>query len=117
MRASRQLGVDGEAVAAARYEAEGYRILDRNWRCPRGEIDIVAARDGVVVFCEVKTRSSTRFGSPAEAVGSEKQARLRLLATLWLRERGRSFRELRFDVAAVTASPRGMQVQIIDAAF
>lgn len=117
MRASRQLGIDGEQAVAGRYEAAGYRILDRNWRCARGEIDIVAVRGDEVVFCEVKTRSSSRFGSPAEAVGHEKRSRLRRLAALWLREHGRCFRIVRFDVASVLASPRGLEVELITDAF
>ena len=75
------LGVRGEDAAAAWYRSASYEILDRNWRCAEGEIDLVArsAEGGVLVFCEVKTRSSARFGSPFEAVTPAKQRRVRAL--------------------------------------
>jgi putative endonuclease len=109
-------GRRGEDLAAAWYLARGYEILDRNWRVAGGELDIVAASDGVLVFCEVKARSSDRFGTPAEAVGPLKQRRLRELATrylaAWPSERRRPGR-IRFDVAAVS----GDAVEVIEAAF
>ncbi|MGY6502067.1 MAG: YraN family protein [Acidimicrobiales bacterium] len=108
-----ELGAAGESAAAAWYEAEGYVILDRNWRCREGEIDLVVARGRVVVFSEVKTRSSTRFGVPAEAVTPAKQARIRRLATRWLREGSARPADLRFDVVAVT----GDRVEVIEGAF
>jgi putative endonuclease len=77
------LGRAGEDLAAAWYEAQGYEVLARNWRCRAGELDIVARRDRLHVFCEVKSRSSSAFGVPAEAVGPAKSARLRRLAALW----------------------------------
>ncbi len=79
----RALGRAGEDLAAAWYEARGYEVVARNWRCRAGELDIVARRDRLYVFCEVKTRSSDAFGVPAEAVGPAKRARLRRLAALW----------------------------------
>ena len=66
------------------YADAGYRVLDRNWRCREGELDVVVARGSVLVFCEVKTRRSTAFGVPAEAVTVTKQRRLRTLAMRWL---------------------------------
>ena len=65
------------------YEAHGYEVVARNWRCREGELDIVARRGRLHVFCEVKSRSSDAFGVPAEAVGRPKRARLRRLAALW----------------------------------
>ena len=85
-RARLRLGAAGEDLAAAWYEANGYRILARNWRCREGEIDLVCLRDRVVVICEVKTRSSDAFGHPAEAVTPAKQQRLRVLAGRWLED-------------------------------
>ena len=64
-------------MAERRYRRDGYRVLARNWRCPSGEIDLILERGGLVVFSEVKTRSSTAFGWPAEAVDRRRQARLR----------------------------------------
>ena len=84
------LGRSGEDLAAAWYAARGYEVLARNWRCRQGELDLVAGRGGVTVFCEVKTRTSDAFGVPAEAVGPLKQARLRRLAALWFADQARS---------------------------
>jgi putative endonuclease len=106
-------GVAGEDRAAAWYAAAGYQILARNWRCRDGEIDLVAAHDGCVVFCEVKTRSSAAFGFPAEAVTRTKQDRLRRLAVMWLAASDHHPREIRFDVAAVL----GTELEIIEDAF
>lgn len=89
-------------------------MLDRNWRTRQGEIDLVLRRDDLVVFCEVKTRTSTVFGEPFEAVTRTKQARLRRLAADWLRSApGAGRYELRFDVASV----RGATVEVLEAAF
>src|SRR4051812_50184293 len=70
----------GEDLAARWYASQGYEVVDRNWRSPTGEIDLVVCRGSVVVFCEIKTRASDRYGAPATAVGRSKQRRLRLLA-------------------------------------
>lgn len=109
---NRDLGRRGEAAAAEWYEVSGYRILDRNWRCEHGELDLVVERAETVVFVEVKARSSGRYGSGFDAVGPAKQRRLRRLASVWLSERrrtatagrpsGQSFRtDVRFDVVDV----------------
>jgi putative endonuclease len=111
--ARRARGDAGEARAAAWYEAAGYEVLARNWRCRDGEIDLVVARRGCVVFCEVKSRASAAFGLPAEAVTPAKQARLRRLAARWLDEAARRPREVRFDVAAIL----GDDLEVIEAAF
>lgn len=112
----RALGTFGEDAAAAWYEANGYVVLDRNWRIARGELDIVAARpaEGLVVFCEVKTRSSDRYGSGLEAVDRRKQQRLRSLATGWLAAQDRRWPRLRFDVIDVDA--RG-HLRVVESAF
>ncbi len=103
MRASQQLGQDGEEVAARHLTGLGWVVLDRNWRCREGELDIVAVEpDGTCVFCEVKTRSSTAFGEPSEAVGPVKARRIRGLALRWLAEHPeRRGSVLRFDVVSV----------------
>ncbi|MDA8301494.1 MAG: YraN family protein [Actinomycetota bacterium] len=80
----REIGHRGEDLAAEWYEAHGYEVVARNWRCRAGELDIVARKGSQLVFCEVKTRSSDSFGLPAEAVGYAKQARVRRLAGMWL---------------------------------
>ena len=114
MTAGRQrLGRWGEDKAAAWYEARGWDVLDRNWRGDGGEIDLVLRRDGVVVFCEVKTRSGTRYGTAAEAVDHRKQRRIRRLAVQWLRGRHEPAGELRFDVACV----QNGRVEVLEGAF
>jgi putative endonuclease len=101
MRAKDVLGRTGEQAAADYLAAAGMRILDRNWRCKDGEIDIVAADRHVFVVCEVKTRSSARYGTPLEAVGRAKLRRLRRLAVLWLIAHGIRYDEIRIDVVGL----------------
>lgn len=114
----RQLGARGEELVARWYRARGYRVLDRNWRCRQGELDLVLDRAGVVVFCEVKTRRSDAFGTPAEAVGWRKQQRIRGLAAAWLRGSGVRARDLRFDVASVLLPARGRaSISVLEGAF
>ena len=125
----RELGRAGEEAAAAWYEERGYRVLDRNWRCRDGELDLVLSGPAALVFCEVKTRSSLAFGAPAEAVTRTKQVRLRRLAAQWLAahpggggggggsggsgRRAGGGRDIRFDVACVMDG----QVEVIEGAF
>jgi putative endonuclease len=113
-QARRILGATGEEQVAAWYSARGYEVVARNWRCREGELDLVLRHGRVFVFCEVKTRTSDAFGIPAEAVGREKQARIRRLAARWLEDEATmSAREIRFDVASVLAG----EVEIIEGAF
>src|SRR5437773_321129 len=84
MRAKDALGREGEQAAVEYLQGCGFRILDRNWRCDGGELDIVAVDRHVLVACEVKSRSGTRYGSPLDAVGKAKQKRLRRLAVAWI---------------------------------
>jgi putative endonuclease len=95
------VGTLGEQAAAAALEDQGYRILNRNYRVRGGELDIVAEKNGVLVFCEVKTRTSAYFGLPEEAVTIAKRRRLRRLALEYLQREGRRARILRFDVISV----------------
>ena len=107
MAAKDAIGRYGEQVATSHLEQAGYTVLDRNWRCAEGEIDLVARDGEVLVFCEVKTRSGVAFGDPAEAVIAAKAERLRRLALRWMAARGVLGRELRFDVVSVLRQPRG----------
>ncbi|MPY94621.1 MAG: YraN family protein [Acidimicrobiia bacterium] len=109
----RALGTYGERRAAVWYERRGYVVLARNWRCRHGELDLVVRRGGLVAFCEVKTRSSTAFGSPAEAVTALKRARIRRLAVAWLAESRVGAADLRFDVACVS----GGRIEVLEGAF
>jgi putative endonuclease len=114
----RALGQRGELLAAAWYERAGYTVLDRNWRRREGELDLVLGLGRAVVFCEVKTRTSNRFGAPVEAITRTKQRRIRVLAGLWLGEQGLRGRDLRFDVASVMVE-RGTDpvIEVLEGAF
>jgi putative endonuclease len=94
------------------YVAHGYEVVDRNWRSSTGELDLVACLGSLVVFCEIKTRASDRYGPPEAAVGWAKQRRIRLLAAEWLAAHDRHG-AIRFDVAAVT----GVRIEVFEAAF
>jgi putative endonuclease len=104
------LGAFGEQIAARHLVDAGLTLLDRNWRCPAGEIDIVAADHGTVVVCEVKTRRSFRFGTPLEAVTSQKAARLHRLGWLWVKAHEVRCRGLRVDVVAIESRRNGPAV-------
>lgn len=87
---------------AARYlETMGYTIVECNWRCRLGEVDIVAEDDGVLVFVEVRTRTGNGFGTPQESVDRRKQARLRRVAQMYVQAQGKHNRPLRLDVVAI----------------
>ena len=103
----------GEDRAALHYRRLGYTVLDRNWRSPSGELDLVVERDGIVVFSEVKTRRDDRYGPAAAAVGPSKQRRIRLLAVEWLDAHRLPRDGIRFDVVAIT----GVQINVIESAF
>lgn len=96
-----RLGREGEALAARWLEEQGYTVVERNWRCTLGELDLIVRRDGVTVFVEVKTRSSTAFGHPFEAITRTKTVRLRRLAAEWCRAHGPVPGETRIDAIAV----------------
>lgn len=95
------LGDHGEALASEILERECYRIVQRNFRCRAGEIDIIAEKDGVIHFIEVKTRYGCRTGYPAEAVNKRKQRSIRLAAEYYLMMNGEWRSDLSFDVVSV----------------
>ena len=97
-----ELGRRGEQVAAEWLQERGYTLIDRNWRCSAGELDLVLRDGSTMVFAEVKTRSSLEFGHPFEAITSRKAARLRRLAAAWCREREPGAPSVRIDAVAVT---------------
>ena len=101
------LGRQVEQLAVEHLCQDGLRVLDRNWRCAEGEIDIVAAERRSLVICEVKTRSSVRYGTPLEAVSRAKRSRLRRLAACWLVAHGVLFDEIRIDVVGVLRTESG----------
>ena len=107
MNAKDILGRRGEQLAVEHLQRAGLRILDRNWRCADGEIDIVAAERRALIVCEVKTRSGVRYGTPLEAITRQKRNRLRRLAIRWLVAHGILFDEIRIDVVGVLRSESG----------
>lgn len=107
MQAKDILGRSGEQAAAEYLESNGLRILDRNWRCAGGEIDIVAVERHTLVVAEVKARSGIRYGSPLEAVSRAKRARLRRLAVQWLNAHGVRFDQVRIDVVGLVFDGTG----------
>ena len=111
--ARRVLGAGAEDLVARHYASAGWDVLARNWRCREGELDLILRRGGVIVFCEVKARSTDRFGGGAAAVTPAKQARIRRLAMRWLAETAARAPKLRFDVAVVEAGA----VRVIEGAF
>ena len=107
--AARHLGIRGEQIALSWYLARDYQLVDRNWRCKDGELDLVLSKDNLYVFCEVKTRSSAGYGLPIEAITPSKLAKWRKAAAQWLSTRTDARpRKVRFDVAAV--KPGGIEV-------
>jgi putative endonuclease len=114
----RTLGHTGEQAAAEWYEAHGYHVIVRNWRCAAGEIDLLCMRQSpagcvTLVVCEVKTRSSLSHGHPLEAVTPAKQRRLRRLAIEYLRSQDTVYEHIRFDVVALTRHG----LDIVESAF
>ena len=100
-----RLGRYGEDLAVRYLRDLGMEVLDRNWRCEHGEVDVVARDGDCVVFCEVKTRRSSGFGEPVEAVTFAKAMRLRRLAAAYLRAHRPAAGRVRIDVVGVLCRP------------
>ena len=112
MGISNAVGRFGEEVAVQHLRGIGMAVVDRDWRCRDGELDVVARDGDVLVFCEVKTRRGTRYGRPVEAITPAKAKRLRDLARMWLADSRSHAGGLRFDVVEVLLSTqRGTQVE------
>jgi putative endonuclease len=129
MHTRAQIGRRGERLAAGKLEAEGYRVIERNYRTREGELDIVAVRDGTIVFCEVKTliaRNVDRGGPlfALESVNNAKRAQVRRMARSWIADRPRSANArgrpaVRFDAIGVVLSAAGelLRIDHVEAAF
>jgi putative endonuclease len=107
MAAKDELGRRGEAIAAGYLADAGMRVVERNWRCQQGEIDLIARDGEELVFVEVKTRSSTSFGHPLEAITPRKLARLRRLAAAWCEAHPGRHDRIRIDAVAIVAPAFG----------
>lgn len=108
-RTRAQIGALGEQLVVDHLCALGWRVLERNWRCRYGELDVIAVdpEAAALVFIEVKTRTSDQFGGVAQAVSPDKVRRLRRLAGLWLAGQTRSWSQIRIDVLGVRITPEG----------
>ena len=106
------LGMWGEEVAGDYLATEGFAIIDRRWRCARGEIDLVAEREGVLAFVEVKTRRTLKFGHPLEAITPAKFSRLRILAGEWCQSASRTIGQIRIDAIGIVGD--GVSVHSLD---
>lgn len=102
-----EVGREGEAIAAQALVAHGYRVIDRNWRCAAGEIDLIAQHQDVWVFVEVKLRRGDAFGTPEEAVTLAKQRRLLDAGVLYMQSIGQDDAVWRIDIVAIEMSPAG----------
>jgi putative endonuclease len=107
----------GEQMAAAYLQEAGYQILERNYRCPFGEIDIIAREDDTLVFVEVKSRRSENFGLPQLAVGPEKQRRISRISLYYLQNHRLDEANVRFDVVAILLRRENPSIELIKDAF
>jgi putative endonuclease len=115
-RAHLALGRRGEALAARYLRRKGLYVVVRNWRCPDGELDLVLRRSGLLVVCEVKTRTSTNYGTPAESVTDDKAARIRRLARRWQLSNDLHHLPVRFDIVSILWRPGHVPVVTHDPA-
>jgi len=111
------MGKEGEKIAADFLKKNGYRIMEVNYRCPIGEIDIVARDKNVLVFVEVKTRKSSALGYPEQAVGVKKQKKMSQLALWYLQEKKSQDVSARFDVVAILMLSSGNDIRLVRNAF
>lgn len=114
---TKQKGDDGESLAVEFLGEAGLRILDRNYRFGRAEIDIVAEESGELVFVEVKARNSLQFGEPEESVGFAKESNLRRAAEGYCLERGWTDRFYRFDIVAIRQNKNTTVIKHLRNAF
>jgi putative endonuclease len=116
-REKKELGKKGEEIALQFLKKNGYRIVERNYACKLGEVDIIAREKDTFAFIEVKTRTSTTFGPPQLAVNSTKQIQLSKVALYFLKEKRLEDAKARFDVVAILLGPRGAEIELIKDAF
>ncbi|OWA33748.1 YraN family protein [Saccharibacillus sp. O16] len=109
----KEKGRAAEEAAALHLEQQGWIIRDRNWSCRTGELDLIAAREDLILFVEVRSRSSSAFGLPAESVDARKIHKVRHTAEVYLHRFGLSDRRIRFDVIAVMLG-RNLQIRSLE---
>jgi len=113
----KELGKKGEDLAVRFLKKKGYQIIDRNYACKMGEMDIIAKEKDTLVFVEVKTRTSTTFGPPQLAVNPTKQMQLSKVALSFLKAKKLEDAKARFDVVAILLGPKGEEIELIKDAF
>jgi len=113
----KELGKKGEELALRFLKKRGYQIIERNYACKMGEMDIIAKEKDTLAFVEVKTRTSTTFGPPQLAVNPTKQKQLSKVALYFLKEKGIEEMKARFDVVAILLGPKGAEIELIKDAF
>jgi putative endonuclease len=111
------LGKEGERIAERYLLKKGYKLVERNYRCPSGELDLIVLDRRVVVFVEVKTRTGDAFGTPFEAVEFRKQQKMTQAAQYFLVQKGLHQRDARFDVVGISWPGRELLVEHIENAF
>lgn len=116
-REKKELGKIGEEIAIRFLKKKGYRILERNYVCKMGEMDVIAREKDTLAFIEVKTRTSTTFGPPQLAVNQTKQMQLSKVALYFLKEKRLEDVKARFDVVAILLRPKGEEIELIKDAF
>jgi len=116
-REKKELGKQGEEMAVRYLKKKGYRIVERNYVCKMGEMDIIAREKDTLVFVEVKTRTSMAFGPPQLAVNSTKQMQLSKVALYFLKEKQLEDVKARFDVVAILLRAKGEEIELIKDAF
>lgn len=115
--AALEFGRNAEDVAARSLRKSGYKILERNFSCREGEIDIVATQDGCLVFCEVKARRTVSYGSALEAITPAKVRKIKKAAEVYIAKNGLQERDCRFDVVTIDENGSVMKLEIIPNAF
>jgi putative endonuclease len=113
----KELGKKGEEKAIRFLKKRGYRLIEKNYVCKMGEMDIIAKEKDTLVFIEVKTRTSTLFGPPQLAVHSSKQRQLSKVALNYLKEKQLEDVKARFDVVAILLEQKGEKIELIKDAF
>jgi putative endonuclease len=113
----KELGKKGEELALRFLKKRGYQIIEKNYACKMGEMDIIAKEKDTLIFVEVKTRTSTTFGPPQLAVNPTKQMQLSKVALNFLKEKGIDEVKARFDVVAILLGPKGEEIELIKDAF
>ena len=115
--AKQVLGQEGERVAERYLKKKGYKLVERNYRCPAGEVDLIVLDRRVIVFVEVKTRTGNQFGSPLEAVQPRKQRKMMQAAQFFLSQKKLHQRDARFDVVGISWPAREPVVEHVENAF